>query len=195
MGMTRHWKPIALLAAALVMLLAGLLAAREAPGSKPPLKMEYPVISQYGGVVPRDDDNEDVPASDGTYKVIFDVDSGAESPSQLNPGLKRVGRAINVFAANGVAPERLHFVAIIHGAATRSVIADPTYRQWFDTKNPNTDLIAALRKAGVKVEVCGQALSHWRIGDQAINPDVAVAPAALTTLAIYGMRGYAYERL
>ncbi|WP_084388129.1 DsrE family protein [Kushneria phosphatilytica] len=177
------------------MLLAGLIAAQEVQDPNPPLEMEYPAISQYGGVVPRDDDNEDVPAVNGTYKVIFDVDSGASSPSQLNPGLKRVARAINVFAAHGVKPEQLQFVAIIHGAATRSVITDQTYRAWFDTDNPNTGLITALKKAGVKVEVCGQALSHWRIGDNDINREIAIAPAALTTLAIYGMRGYAYERL
>lgn len=67
--------------------------------------------------------------------------------------------------------------------------------QKFHTANPNLKLIAALRKAGVKVEVCGQALSELHIANTTVNPQVTITLSALSDLAIWGDRGYAFEQM
>lgn len=189
---TRHWKPALLLAAALVTILLAALVPRASSTGKDPLN--YPAIKGFGGVAERHD-QVDVPDPNGHYRVIFDVVSETDDPQLLNPGLMRVARAVNVFAAEGVPPEQLDFVAIIHGSATRSVVNHEVYRRWFDIDNPNVALIAALKEAGVQVSVCGQVLSHWGVADEEVNEEIDITPSALTTLAIYGNQGYAYERL
>ncbi|OHV10041.1 hypothetical protein BH688_09910 [Kushneria phosphatilytica] len=154
----------------------------------------HPVIKHYGGVIPRSDDNTNQPDPDKTYHVIFDVFHGGDDTSKLNPQLDRLARAVNVFAAHGVDPEHLDFVAILHGGSTRSVMTEKAYQQRFGVENPDTDIIAALEKAGVQVEVCGQALSRRNISEEMVNQQVDVTPSSLVTLAMYGQKGYAYER-
>jgi len=89
----------------------------------------------------------------------------------------------------------MKFVAVIHGPATAIVLNDETYTRRFEVANPNIQLIGKLRQAGVKIEVCGQALSDNGYPDDAVNPDVTITLSALSDLAIYGNRGYAFERL
>ncbi|WP_106478612.1 DsrE family protein [Phytohalomonas tamaricis] len=180
-----------ILAALLMILLAFSLG--NAP-KKNAIAFQYPAIEHYGGIAERHDTQE-VPVASQDYRVIFDVVSGTNDPRAINGGLDKVARAINVFAASGVPLQRLHLVAIIHAKATPSLLNDDTYQAWYDVKNPNTALIKALTDAGVKVVVCGQSLNHLQIKDEEVNPQVILAPSALTTLAIYGNRGYAYEQL
>lgn len=179
------------LAALLMIILA--LSLGYAPKQNK-IAFQYPAIERFGGIAERHDTQE-VPSADADYRVIFDVVSEPGDPRAVNGGLDKVARAVNVFAASGVPLDHLHLVAIIHAAATPSVLNDETYRSWYDIDNPNTALIQALTKAGVRVVICGQSLNHLEIKDDEVNPQVILAPSALTTLAIYGNLGYAYERL
>lgn len=191
-AVTRHWKPALLLTAALFMIaLAALVPRTSSVGTR---QLNYPVIEDFGGVAERQD-RIDVPDPAGHYRVIFDVVNEAEDPQRLSPGLMRVARAVNVFAAEGVPPAQLDFVVIIHGSATRSVVNHEVYRRWFGIDNPNAALVEALKDTGVQVRVCGQVLSHWDVANEEVNEDIDITPSALTTLALYGNRGYAYQRL
>ncbi len=188
----RYWMPAALVFAAVLMVLfAAVIPRKPAAGIDHAL---YPAIEHFGGIADRHD-TVDVPDPNKHYQVIFDVVSGSNDPRTINPGLMRVARAVNVFAAAGVPLEHLNFIAIIHGDATRSVVNSSVYEKWFGIENPNVALVSALKEAGVKVRVCGQVLNHWQIADEDVNDEIEITPSALTTLAIYGNEGYAYERL
>ncbi len=153
-----------------------------------------PAIQGYGGVHPLPHAKVQ-PNHKRIYKAIFDVTSGAKDPSKINPGLKHVARAVNVFASAGVPLKHLRFVAIVHGPkATAAILNDAAYKKLFKVDNPNTKLLAALKKAGVKVFVCGQAMYdlHYPVAD--VSKDVHVALSALATTVIYGDMGYAYMK-
>lgn len=153
-----------------------------------------PAIQGYGGVHPLPHAMVQ-PNTKHRYKALFDVTSGAKDPSQINPGLKHVARAVNAFASAGVPLSHLHIVAIVHGPkATSAVLSDAAYRKMFHVDNPNTKLLAELKKAGVRVYVCGQALFDLHYPTADVSKDVHVALSALTTTIIYGDKGYAYMK-
>lgn len=131
------------------------------------------------------------PNPTATYKVVFNLTRGAAQPARINPGLEHVARAVNLYAHAGVPLKQLKFVAIASGAATASVLLDARYRQQFGVSNPNLPVIAELRKAGVEVAVCGQAIAEHHYADDWVDPRVTVALAALTTAIELQQKGYA----
>lgn len=153
----------------------------------------YPAIAGYGPVHPLPDASVQ-PSKHRVYKALFDVTSGASDPSKPAGGLVHVARAVNVFASAGVPLKHLHFVAILHGPATAAVLTDEAYKKKFGVDNPNIPLIAALRKAGVHVDVCGQALADNGFEHDWVNKDVRIDLSALATTVIYGDKGYAYMK-
>ncbi len=169
--------------------LTGIAATTQAATGDP----AHPAIADYGAVQPRPDAAVQ-PSADKRYKVVFDISKQSKSKDRPNPGLRVVARQVNVFASAGVPLDHLKFVAVIRGPATTSVLTDAAYDKQFGHKNPNTQLIAALHKAGIKVDVCGQALSKHDYANDSVNSNVTIALSALSTLAIYQKRGYAYEK-
>ncbi len=153
----------------------------------------YPAIAHYGPVRPLPDAAVQ-PQGGRTYKAVFDVTKPIKAPSRVDAGLDHVARAVNVFAAAHVPPSHLHFVAVLHGPATRAVLDNAHYRRLYGRDNPNLPLLKALRKAGVDVEVCGQALAdnHFRRGW--VAPSVRVTLSALSDLIIYQNEGYAFVK-
>lgn len=150
----------------------------------------FPAINGYGNVVAMPDAATQ-PDKHAQYKTVFDVTSGAELRG-VNRSLFRVARAVNVFASAGVPLSHLHFVAVISGPATPVVLDNEHYHAKFGKDNPNLDLIAKLKSAGVDVQVCGQALHGLHLDPSWVDPHVTVALSALSTEIIYGNRGYAY---
>lgn len=172
---------VTLLQLALIAALANPLAASGA-GS--------PAIDGYGDVVPMPDAAMQ-PDPKGEYKTVFDVTKGAEMRG-VNASLFRVARAVNVFTSAGVPLAHLHFVAVISGPATPAVLDNEHYRAKFGKDNPNLDLIAKLKAAGVDVQVCGQALHGMHLDPAWVDPNVTLTLSALSDNIIYGNRGYAY---
>ena len=173
---------------------AALAVAFAMPAAAMAGEWTTPAIHGFGGVHPLPHAKVQ-PNHKRTYKALFDVTSGAKDHSKINPGLKHVARAVNAFASAGVPLKHLHFVAIVHGPkATSSILNDAAYRKLYKVDNPNTKLLAELKKAGVKVYVCGQAMYdlHYPLAD--VSKDVHVALSALTTTIIYGDMGYAYMK-
>lgn len=92
------------------------------------------------------------------YKIAFDMNTMAESPDQVNPGLKMIGALINTYESHGVSPDHLHLQAVFHGPTIVVVTDDATYKGRTGVEhNPNVDLLNQLRKAGLKTVVCGQS--------------------------------------
>lgn len=151
---------------------------------------QNPVIQGYGKVHPMPEASVQ-PSPDREYKILFNITKAAETPDQVNPGLGRIARLINIFALAKFPPEKLKIIAVIHGPATISSLDDRYYRVKYELENPNKKLIDALKRAGVIVYVCGQALAHNGFAPAWVNPEVSVAIAALTVLPVYQLDGYA----
>lgn len=171
-------------------LLAWILPGAAAPASHARTQVwEYPVIQHHGGVVPLPKAALQ-PDSLNTYKVVFNLTANADS-DKVNSGLQHVARAVNVFALSGVKPDHRKFVVVIHGPATDIVTKNDAYRRRTGKDNPNVDLIHALRSAGVKLYVCGQALAEHHIAHAEVNPEVTLSLSALSDIIILEHKGYA----
>lgn len=148
----------------------------------------YPTIQGFGKIVSLPDAAMQ-PSKDTDYKVMFNMTGGGDA-DKVNPSLDRVARAVNLFTSAGVPLSHLHFVVVIHGPATPSVLDDAHYREKFKMDNPNTKLIAELTKTGVKVVVCGQALAHQNFPHDWVNPQVEITLAAITDIIMLEQQGY-----
>jgi intracellular sulfur oxidation DsrE/DsrF family protein len=125
------------------------------------------------------------------YKIVFSLTSGAKQPDQKNPALDRVARTVNLYVAAGVPRKDLKFVAVASGAATPFVLDDAHYRAAYGVANPNLAEIAALRKAGVDIAVCGQAVAEHGYQYGWVDNSVTLALSALTTVTTLEQKGYA----
>lgn len=130
-----------------------------------------------------------------TYKVVFSLTQGAKDPSQVSPALDHVARAVNLYVASGVPLSRLKFVAVASGPATSMVLDDAHYRAQFGVPNPNLPLIAVLKKDGVTIAVCGQAMAEHHFEYDWIDPGVTLSLSALTTVTTLQQAGYAFMPL
>jgi intracellular sulfur oxidation DsrE/DsrF family protein len=82
---------------------------------------------------------------------------------------------------------------VMHGEATKSALADAVYEAKFAAeKNPNLAVIAELRKAGVEVFVCGQALAYKGFKESEVAEGIKVASAALTVVINRQADGFSY---
>ena len=131
------------------------------------------------------------PDAKANYKVVFGLTAAAAKPDQVNPALDRVARTVNLYASAGVPLTQLHFVAIASGGATAIALDDAHYRQQFGVANPNLPVIAELRKAGVDIAVCGQAMAEHGYAYDTIDAHVTLALSALTTITELQQKGYA----
>lgn len=180
----------ALGAVALLMLgAAGLVPFAQADD----MQWTYPAIANYGPVQPLPKAAVQ-PKMHTVYKALFDVTSGIKDPSKPEGGLVHVARAVNVFVSAGVRVANLKFVAILHGPSTPAILNNEAYKKKFGVDNPNIPLIDALRKAGVHVDVCGQALAENGFAHSEVYKAVQIDLSALATTVIYGDMGYAYMK-
>lgn len=124
------------------------------------------------------------------YKVVFSVIQDGGKPTALNGGLEHVAKAVNLYVSAGVPLNHLKFVAIIAGPATNAVLDNEHFKQKFGVDNPNLELIAKLRKAGVDVAVCGQAVAEHDFQYDWVAKDVTVALSSLTTVTVLEHEGY-----
>ena len=168
-------------------------AATDAPETAPAAtgaNLLYPVIEGYGGVVAIPDAVEPPRAG---MKVVLDVTSEAKKPEEVNKGLDRAARLLNLYGVSGLTPSDLKLTVVLHGEATMSVLSDEAWESRLQMQyNPNLPLIQLLQKAGVEVIVCGQALSYKKIERSEVWPEIPVAAAALTVLMNRQTDGYAY---
>ena len=117
-------------------------------------KLVYPIIPNVGGVVPLPDAAEQPRKG---AKVVFDITADTK-PADVNKGLERVARLLNLYGSAGLKASDVKIALVVHGEATKSVLANDIYRSKFATdRNPNLAVIGELRTAGVEIFVCGQA--------------------------------------
>jgi intracellular sulfur oxidation DsrE/DsrF family protein len=152
-------------------------------------KLVYPIIPNVGGVVVLPDAAEQPRKG---AKVVFDITADAKA-ADLNKGLERVARLLNLYGSAGLKASDVKIALVMHGEATKSILSDEAYRSKFATgKNPNLAVISELRKAGVEVFVCGQALAYKGFSPSEVSEGVKVASAALTVVINRQADGYSF---
>jgi intracellular sulfur oxidation DsrE/DsrF family protein len=126
-----------------------------------------------------------------TYKVVFSLTQGGKKPDEVSPALDHVARAVNLYVASGVPLSKLKFVAVASGSATSLVLDDAHYRAQFGVPNPNLALIEQLKKDGVTIAVCGQAMAEHHFEYDWLDSRVTLSLSALTTVTTLQQAGYA----
>ena len=128
-------------------------------------------------------------------KIVVDLTAGGP-PDQLNKGLEKVARFVNIYSQAGKLPAHAKICVVLHDEATGLSLNDSAYAAAFRTPtNPNRPLLKQLHHAGVEFLVCGQALtSKGYPTDQAMD-EVPVAVSGLTALVNRQQQGYAYVPL
>jgi intracellular sulfur oxidation DsrE/DsrF family protein len=151
--------------------------------------LEFPIIRNFGGVLPRPAAAQQPRAG---VKVVLDVTADAK-PADVNKGLDRVARLLNLYGAAGKLTSDVKIAVVLHGEATKSVLTDADYKDRFDVAtNPNLPLIRDLQKAGVEIFVCGQALNYKGYADAEVADGIPIAAAALTVVINKQTDGFAY---
>lgn len=170
-----------------IFVMAALAALKAAPQWGAPAAAVIPEANGYISIpnaALRPDKNR-------TYRAIFDASAAAKEPSQLVPALNMAGAELNALAATGVPLRNAKFAVVFHGPAINGILDDPHYRAKYGVANPNLNVLAKLKRAGVEIFVCGQNLARDNIDPKIISPDVTVASSAPIVLMTYQNDGYA----
>ena len=127
------------------------------------------------------------------YRVVFEARRGAENPGELAPAVNMAGSELNTLAAHHVPAANVRFVLVFHTtAANEAVFTNAAYRARHGMDNPNLPVLAALKRQGVEIYVCGQSLLADRVPLSAVDTRVAtIAEDGLVVLMTYGSTGYA----
>lgn len=152
---------------------------------------QYPVIKDYGREHPLPHAAMQ-PDPEQVYKVVFDITKSEQHSSGVNYSLYQLARAVNVYAQAGVTQEHRQFAAIIRGAAAPTVLSNEAYKERFGKDNPNLGLIHELKKAGVAIYVCGQAVAEAGMSEDDIDADVTLTVSALLTIPILQSKGFTF---
>jgi len=173
-------KKTALLCAAVVVLSAGI--GRAQSGGALPIPGVDPAREVPGAHV--------VPDAATTYKVLFDLDAPIK-PTEAYPGLEAVARYVNTLAKLGVPADHRRIAIIFHQGSTDLVMNNQAYKARYEGHdNPNIAMVQALKKAGVEMHVCGQAVTARKIDPKTIQPEIQLDLWALTTIIDFVQRGY-----
>jgi len=179
----------------LAILLTTTVVGADDPTGAP--EFQYPVIENHGGIVVLP---EAAHQPKKNSKVILDITSDSKS-GEVIKGFDRAALIMNQYTEAGAGIDNGFQMAIIlHGPATKAALSHEGYAKHTNpyltdkgkTKNPNLELIAKLKKVGVEIFVCGQALSHHGFATGEVASDVKVAVSAATVNINLQMDGYAY---
>ncbi len=173
----------------LLVVIAGALATAPSLAGDESGLSSAPAIEGYGLMHPLPKGAYQ-PDPKATYKVVFAMTAASKAAEDVNPAIERVARAVNLYVSAGVPLSHLKFVAVAYGAATSVALDDAHYQAAYGVANPNLPVIARLRKVGVDVAVCGQAVLEHKYQYEWIDPSVTVALSAITTITSLEQQGY-----
>ena len=148
-----------------------------------------PIIKEFGKVY--EIQNPDLNLQkDKEYRVIFDIYTDSNKDDALNPLINTVARYLNMHGQNGISAKNMKVAFVMHGAAAKNALSDKAFRAKFNTDNPNTKLIAALKDANVDIFVCGQSFQSRGFERTGLSKNVKMSLSALTALVEYQENGY-----
>lgn len=124
-------------------------------------------------------------------KAVFDI-TAQPTPETVAKGLVRVARWLNLNAAADVDPRDTSVCLVLHGDATKAALRHDAYLKHVGVKrNPNLDLLRELKRQGVQLYVCGQALAHHGFAPSEVESELKIATAALSVIISKQQQGYA----
>ncbi|HET6632271.1 MAG TPA: DsrE family protein [Rhodanobacteraceae bacterium] len=167
---------------------------RSLDAARAKITWTHPLVPKYGGVYPRPNADMQIDPA-GTYKVFADVVTAKHAEGQPYKSLQRLARLVNLMGYAKVPPENVHIVALLEKQARTGGLNNETYRRLYGTDNPNLKLLHDLKKAGVKLMVCSQAVAELGLQESDLDPSITVTLSGLSDTAIYGGQGYAFLEL
>ncbi|QCR38338.1 sulfur reduction protein DsrE (plasmid) [Nissabacter sp. SGAir0207] len=169
--------------------------AMNAPKDEPGF-WQTPTIDGYGPVHYWDDVAYRPSVGNGDpYKIVFFINKQEVGPDQINEGLDRVARAVNLYVASGVPLDQLKFVAVLTGGATPATLNNEQFHKINGFDNPNLPLIEKLRKVGVDISVCDQSVAAHHYDRTWVDKSVTQALSGLTTVTTLEHQGYSFMPL
>jgi len=161
--------------------------------------ISYPAIksSRWSGVAPVQGIDE-MPDPNMQYKLLFELtgfalkgqDSAAKT--DINLALSEVGRQINLHEANGIPRKNIDVVIVAHASALYCFFTNEKYKKKYGIDNPNIPLIKELQDYGVKMLVCGQAMTFFNVEMEDLVPGIKQVLTAQTVISSYQLKGYVY---
>ena len=160
-------------------------------------EFQHPLIKDHGGIVVLPDAAQQPKKNS---KVLLDIISDKKSGKVIT-AFDRAALILNQYTQAKAGTENgFKMALIIHGPATQAALGDEGYAKHTQPyakdqgagKNPNRELIRQLKKAGVEIYVCGQALAHHGYATSEVAPEVTVAVSAATVNINLQMDGYAH---
>lgn len=150
---------------------------------------KFPIVKDFGGIfeIPESTENPD---ANKEFKIIIDLVSGSEDPTQINRMVDNIARMMNLHGLGGVKKENLHIKVAVHGGAVFSLLNDDFYQKIYGVNNPNLPIYEALKKAGVEFYVCGQSLIARDMKTTDVWYGTQIALSMLTVLTKYVPDGY-----
>ena len=127
-------------------------------------------------------------------RIVFDITSPSK-PGEINPGLERAARMLNLYGAQGLQADDVQITLVLHGDAATAALNDKTPESADIVKNTNLKLIAELNRLGVEILVCGQTLARKKIAHEEICDGVVIATSAMTALMNRQNEGFALMRV
>jgi intracellular sulfur oxidation DsrE/DsrF family protein len=149
-----------------------------------------PAIREFGAVYTVE---QPVHAADPKrgLRAVIDVGKPAPEAGKPNPRIETAARFLNVHARAGLPMDKVEAVVVLHGGASPAALSDESYRKRHDGPNPDAELIARLRAAGVRVYLCGQSAAYRGYAREELSKDVDLALSAMTVLTQLQADGYA----
>ncbi len=124
------------------------------------------------------------------YKIIFDVYTDGDILKEINPNINTVARFMNMHAQNGIKLKNMEIVLVLHGDAIKNALNNASFKKKYQLENPNSKLLAALKKADVKTYVCAQSLTYQGFDKKDLSKNVEMSLSALTALVYYQTKGF-----
>lgn len=183
---------VAALAAAALVVPDGLSAQQTAgtgTDAIPGMQMSGPRIHAGGPTIAVEEPTFVAPA-DHVFRAVFEINEGStEDP--INMQFLTIARFLNLHARHGVADERVHAAAVVHGSGFMALLRDEAYGTRYDgAANPSRELVEELLANGVQVVLCGQTAGARQIARDELIPGVQVAWSAMTALNVFQTQGY-----
>lgn len=125
------------------------------------------------------------------YKIVFDVQTLADSSDAVSPALKSIGALLNTYRNYGVPADHIQATAVFHGQTIVLVTRDEVYHDRTGAeKNPNQKLLGELAAFGVQLVVCGQSAQAQHYAAADLIPAAHLNLSATVTFINLQTKGY-----
>ena len=153
-----------------------------------------PALEGYGKIH-YESDAAFKPVAGLSNKIVFQITRSDGAMTDVNLGLERVARVVNLYVASGIPARELKFVVSVTGDATPAMLDNAHFKQFYGVDNPNLKLISELDKLGVKVSVCDQSVAFHHYPNDWIDKSVVHALSSPTTVSTLQNQGYAWLQM